>query len=88
YLTTHVYKLEDAPKAYDLILEKSEPFVGIMIKYNPQITPVEQDSAGSTRQAQITCRIHRLTDSRVRISYTLYPMLATGSKISNHESCC
>ena len=32
-------------------------------------------------------RIHRHIDSRVRISYTLYPMLATGSKISNHESC-
>lgn len=35
YLTTHVFKLEDAPKAYDMIVEKSEPFVGILIKYDP-----------------------------------------------------
>jgi predicted dehydrogenase len=34
YLTTHVFKLEDAPKAYDMIVEKSEPFVGILIEYD------------------------------------------------------
>jgi polar amino acid transport system substrate-binding protein len=32
-LTTHVFKLEEAPAAYDLILEKSEPYVGILIEY-------------------------------------------------------
>jgi len=42
YLTTHVFKLEDAPKAYDMILEKSEPFVGILIKYDPQISQITQ----------------------------------------------
>ena len=64
YLTTHVFKLEDAPKAYDMIMEKSEPFVGILIKYDPHpsvmdsvfhgagITPVP--SSGATGQAQIT----------------------------------
>lgn len=34
YLTTHVFKLEDAPAAYDMILEKSEPHVGILIEYD------------------------------------------------------
>ncbi len=34
HLTTHVFKLEDAPGAYDLILKKSEPFVGILIEYD------------------------------------------------------
>ena len=34
YLTTHVFKLEDAPKAYDLILEKKEPYLGILIEYD------------------------------------------------------
>ena len=38
YLTTHVYKLEDAPKAYDLILEKSEPFVGILLDFEKEKT--------------------------------------------------
>ncbi|MCL6583655.1 MAG: bi-domain-containing oxidoreductase [bacterium] len=34
YLTTHVFKLEDAPSAYDLILERSEPYIGILIEYD------------------------------------------------------
>lgn len=34
YLTTHTFKLEDAPKAYDMMMEKSEPFVGILIEYD------------------------------------------------------
>jgi predicted dehydrogenase len=42
YLTTHVFKLEDAPKAYDMIVEKTEPYVGILIEYDPQITQITQ----------------------------------------------
>ncbi len=34
YLTTHIFKLEDAPEAYDLMLAKNEPFVGILIEYD------------------------------------------------------
>lgn len=34
YLTTHIYKLEDASKAYDMIVEKKEPYVGILIEYD------------------------------------------------------
>lgn len=34
YLTTHEVPLEDAPKAYDMILNRSEPFLGILIKYD------------------------------------------------------
>ena len=33
HLTTHVFKLKEAPAAYDLILEKTEPYVGILIEY-------------------------------------------------------
>jgi len=33
-LTTHVFNIEDAVQAYDIVLgKKSEPFVGILIKY-------------------------------------------------------
>jgi len=42
YLTTHIFDLDDAPKAYDLILDKKEPFLGILIKYNvadAELTP-------------------------------------------------
>jgi len=34
YLTTHIFKLDDAPKAYDMMMAKSEPFVGILIEYD------------------------------------------------------
>jgi len=34
YLTTHIFKLDDAPNAYDMILERSEAFVGILIEYD------------------------------------------------------
>lgn len=34
YLTTHEVSLEDAPKAYDMILNRNEPFLGIMIRYD------------------------------------------------------
>jgi predicted dehydrogenase/threonine dehydrogenase-like Zn-dependent dehydrogenase len=33
YLTTHVFKLADAPAAYDMLMSKSEPYVGIVIEY-------------------------------------------------------
>jgi len=34
FLTTHVFRLEDAPKAYDLILKRTEPTAGILIAYD------------------------------------------------------
>jgi polar amino acid transport system substrate-binding protein len=34
YLTTHAFKLDEAPAAYDLIMAKSEPFIGILIEYD------------------------------------------------------
>lgn len=33
-LTTHVYSLDEAPKAYDMILGKQEHFSGVLIKYD------------------------------------------------------
>ena len=34
YLTTHEFDFEDAKKAYDLIIDKSESFAGIALRYN------------------------------------------------------
>ena len=34
YLTTHTFKLEEAPAAYDMILSESEPYLGILIEYD------------------------------------------------------
>lgn len=35
-LITHIFEFEDAKKAYDMILAKSEPFVGILLKYDDE----------------------------------------------------
>ena len=34
HLTTHIFKLDEAPAAYDIILAKSEPCLGILIEYD------------------------------------------------------
>lgn len=34
YLTTHEFPLADAPKAYDMIVQKSEPHLGIILRYD------------------------------------------------------
>lgn len=34
YVTTHEFSLQDAPKAYDMIVNKSEPYLGIILKYD------------------------------------------------------
>lgn len=38
YLTTHRFDLEDSPKAYDLILHRTEEYFGIVITYDAQKT--------------------------------------------------
>jgi len=42
YLTTHEFDLVDAPKAYDMIVNMTEPYLGILIKYDTN-KPVEKD---------------------------------------------
>ncbi len=55
YMTTHRFTIDDAPKAYDLILDKSKEFLGIIIEYekDKEITrhPVFIDGAGSASVA-------------------------------------
>jgi len=34
HLTTHTFNFEDAPKAYDIVLTNTEPFLGIILKYD------------------------------------------------------
>ncbi len=34
YLTTHEFNFEEAPKAFDLVVNKIEPFTGIALKYD------------------------------------------------------
>ncbi|MCK0178775.1 bi-domain-containing oxidoreductase [Flavobacteriaceae bacterium S0862] len=34
YLTTHQFDFDDAPKAFDLVVNRTEPFIGIALKYD------------------------------------------------------
>ncbi len=36
YLTTHTFSLDQATAAYDMMMEKAEPFIGILIEYDLQ----------------------------------------------------
>jgi len=36
HLTTHEFRLDDAPQAYDMIVNRSEPFLGILIRYDTE----------------------------------------------------
>ncbi len=42
YLTTHTFKFDDAPVAYDMITNRSEPYLGIVLKYDVAKTPKRQ----------------------------------------------
>jgi len=60
YLTTHIFDLQDAPKAYDLILRNEEPVLGILIKYDLESAKLDKKviirremSAGSVNIAFI-----------------------------------
>lgn len=49
YLTTHVFRLNDAPAAYNMILERSEPYAGILIEY---------DTAGEVEYEKVRLPAH------------------------------
>ena len=58
YLTTHRYKLDNAAEAYDLVVNKEEDFVGILLEYDLandvareriQIKPHTKSMAGTPR---------------------------------------
>ena len=48
YLTTHEFAFRDAPQAYRMIVERSEPYLGIVLKYDtdtrPRRTVIVRDS--------------------------------------------
>ncbi len=40
YLTTHILPFENSPEAYTMILNKTEPYLGVVLKYNKAKEPV------------------------------------------------
>jgi len=56
YLTTHEFTLEQAPQAYDMIVGRSEPFLGIVLKYDTQ-KPITQRRI-DVRSAKPTSKVN------------------------------
>ena len=57
YLTTHEFSLEDAPKAYDMIVSKSEPYLGIILKYDTE-KPVQLQNKVTTGTSKPVSKIN------------------------------
>ncbi len=53
-LITHEFKFEEAPQAYQMIVDKSEPFTGIMIKYGTSNTDLTRKISFSENSANQT----------------------------------
>ena len=53
HLTTHRFKLNDAPAAYDLILNRTEDFLGILLEYDAASARPEKrvEMAGAARRS-------------------------------------
>ena len=77
YLTTHTFKLDEAPAAYDMMMAKSEPFIGILIEYDPQITQI------SRRKVEIRAKTKPLT-SNLRPSTVSIDFIGAGSYAQSH----
>jgi len=77
YLTTHTFKLDEAPAAYDMIMAKSEPFIGILIEYDPQITQISQ------RMVEIRTKTKHLTSTH-RPSTVSIGFIGAGSYAQSH----
>ena len=77
YLTTHTFKLDKAPTAYDMMMAKSEPFIGILIEYDPQITQISQ------KRVEIRTKTKPLT-STLRPSTVSIGFIGAGSYAQSH----
>jgi predicted dehydrogenase/threonine dehydrogenase-like Zn-dependent dehydrogenase len=74
YLTTHEFDFENAKKAYDLILERSESFAGIAIRYNHEKSQELKPINTSTKQYQ---------PKKVNVSFIGAGSYAQGSLLPN-----
>ncbi|MDA8307021.1 MAG: bi-domain-containing oxidoreductase [Deltaproteobacteria bacterium] len=74
YLTTHTFRLEDAPSAYDMLLERSEPYAGILIEYD-----VSQD----LKRGPVVVSVKRRHEGKVTIGFIGAGSYARGFLLPN-----
>lgn len=77
YLTTHVVKLDDAPRAYQMIVERSEPHAGVLIEYDTD--RILERKAVYVRRAERTAR----SESKVTIGFIGAGSYAQGHLLPN-----
>ncbi len=60
-LTTHRFAIDRAADAYDLVISSREPFLGVVLQYDPAASPTAQnrDEEPASRPAGARCRCHR-----------------------------
>ena len=73
YLTTHEFPLDDAPKAYDMIVSRSEPFLGVVLKY---------DVDKPLKRASVVVKRHKSV-GKVGIAFVGAGSYAQGSLLPN-----
>lgn len=54
YLTTHIIDFKDAPTAYDMILSKTEPYLGVVLKYDVNRQHVQQEKLVVTKPQSVS----------------------------------
>jgi predicted dehydrogenase/threonine dehydrogenase-like Zn-dependent dehydrogenase len=74
YLTTHVFPIAEAPSAYEMLLEKKEPFAGILIQYD-QAKGAQQRAT----RVQLKTQGVRPRDSQIGIGF-----IGAGSYAQSH----
>lgn len=86
-LVTHTYSIEEALDAYDLMLERKDPFVGILIEYPPGSGKSKtrvQLSSGSKRQVDRETLRVGLVGSGTFATSTLLPVIEDISAFELH----
>lgn len=75
YMSTHEFNFEEAPKAFDLVVNRSEPFIGIALKY---------DTNKSHSKSKIVIKDNQGTPtSKVKISFVGAGSYAQGYLLPN-----
>lgn len=74
YLTTHTFPLAQATTAYDMLMDKSEPFIGILIEYDRQ-----QEVATSSYAIPLGTTVSREKEAVVGIGF-----IGAGSYAQSH----
>ena len=75
YLTTHEFDFGEAPKGFDLVLNKSEPFTGIALKYDVSKT-ISKDKI-------ITSDSNNTAQGKINISFIGAGSYAQGNLLPN-----